>query len=401
MFRNAGRFITLLAAVLAITLIIIAPANAADIRNGQKLDIPAGEVVNDDLYLFGSGITVDGTVNGDVIAFGDRIAINGQVNGNVNGAANYITVKGQVRDSVRAAASTIDIDGKIGGDLVAAASQVNITPGGSVGRDFLVAAGTARADGTVGKDIRGSVGSLFINSSVGGNVDVESSDVKLESAASISGDLIYKSENKAEQAEGSNVKGQVKQVVPPPPQPAPSGEATGQMVGWAASAIVIFAVILFIIVALFKYIAALLTGIIFILIARKYIPGLVETLKSKPWPCLGYGALFFLLAPIAIVIAFMLVIGIPLGLIGLSLYILAVYLGHIFTGLFIGKWMLRQHADTISVGPLIGALALGLLVVYVIAIIPLIGCLSDLAAVLFGLGAICLLIKTKLGGNAV
>ena len=397
MFIKAGRFITLLAAVLAVTIILTAPAAAADIRQGQMLIIPADEVVNDDLYLFGSGITIDGTVNGDVIAFGDRIAVNGPINGNFNGGANYITIKGKVQDSVRAAASAIDVNGHIGGDLVAVASQVYITPGGSVGRDLLAAVGTMRVDGPVGKDIRGSAGDLIINSSVGGNVDIECRDVKLEPAASIAGYLTYRSEHEAEQAAGAMVKGQTTHVSPPPPQT--SGDATGRMVGWALSAIVIFAVILLVLVAIFKYIAALLTGIIFILIARKYISGLVETLKSKPWHSLGYGALFLFLVPIAVVIAFILVIGIPLGLAGLALYILAVYLGRIFTGLFIGKWMLRQSADTTAPGPLIGALALGLLVVNIVSVIPFIGSLCDLAAILFGLGAILIFIKTKLDGK--
>ena len=398
MFRKAGRFIILLAAVLAVTIIIAAPVDAADIRQGEKLVVPAGEVVDDDLYLFGSRIAVDGTVNGDIIAFADIIDINGPVNGNFNGGANYITVKGPVRGSVRVAASTMDIDSSIGGDLVAAASQLDITPGGSVGRDLLAAAGTVHVDGPVGKDIRGSAGDLIINSSVGGNIDVECRDIKLEPAASIAGYPTYRSENKASQAEGAVVKGRTTHVSPPP---QPSGESTGRMVGWALSAIVIFAVILLIIIAVFKYIAALLTGIIIILIVCKYTPGLIETLKNKPWHCLGYGALFLLLVPIAVVIAFVLVIGIPLGLAGLALYILAVYLGHIFTGLFVGKWMLRQSADTTAPGPLIGALALGLLAVYIVSIIPFVGSLCDLAAILFGLGAILIFIKTKLTGNAV
>jgi len=400
MFMKAGRFITLLAALITITILAAAPANAADVRQGNNLVIPAGEVVNDDLYLFGSGIKIDGSVNGDVIAFGDRIAVNGPVNGNFNGAANYITVKGKVQDSVRAAASAIDIDSSIGGDLVAAASQVDITTAGSVGRDFLPAAGTVNVDGPVGKDIRGSAGDLIINSSVGGNVHIECRTLKLEPSASIAGNLTYKSENKAEQDAGAKVGGQTQQIVPPPPQPSPSGEATGRMVGWATSAIVIFIVIMLFIIALLKYVAALLTGIIFILLARKYIPGLIETLKSKPWPCLGYGALFLFLVPVAIFIAFMSIIGIPLGLAALALYILAVYLGHIFMALFIGRWMLRQHSNNTSIGPMIGALALGLLAVYIVALIPLIGCLSDLAAILFGLGAFILFIRSKTGCSA-
>jgi hypothetical protein len=170
--------------------------------------------------------------------------------------------------------------------------------------------------------------------------------------------------------------------------------------GLAASGIVMFFVILFVLIALFKYIAALLTGIIFILLARKFIPGLIDTLKGKPWPCLGYGALFFVLAPIAIFIAFVLVITIPVGLIGLAAYMLAVYLASIFIALFIGKWMLRQSADNTEAGPNIGALALGLLVLFIVSIIPLIGCLCDLAAVLFGLGAFFLFIRSKSGCGA-
>ena len=400
MFIRAGRFLALLAAVLTVIILLTVPTAAADIRQGQTLIIPAEEVVNDDLYLFGSGITIDGTVNGDVIAFGDRININGPIKGNFNGAADYLTLDGGVRDSVRAAASSIYIDGNIGGDLVAAASQIDITGAGSVGRDFLPASGTVNVRGPVGKDIRGSAGDLIINSSVGGNVNVECSTLKLEPSATIIGDLTYKSDKDAVQSEGASVWGKVDHIVPPPPESSTTGQSAGQMAGLAASGIVMFFVILLIIIAIFKYVAALLTGIIFILLARKYIPGLIGTLKSKPWPCLGYGALFFVLVPIAIVVAFMLIIAVPLGLIGLAVWVLAVYLASIFIALFIGKWMLRQSADNTAIGPSIGALALGLLVFYIISVIPFIGCLSDLAAVLFGLGAFILFIRTKAGCSA-
>jgi cytoskeletal protein CcmA (bactofilin family) len=397
MFLKAGRFLALLAAVLAITVLLTAPASAADVRQGQTLVIPAEEVVNDDLYLFGSVITIDGTVNGDVIAFGDRININGPIKGNFNGAANYLTLDGGVRDSIRAAASSIYIDGNIGGDLVAAASQIDITSAGSVGRDFLPAAATVNVRGPVGKDIRGSAGDFIIGSGVGGNVNIECGTLKLEPSATITGDLTYKSKQAAVQAEGASVWGKVDHIVPPPPESSTTGQSAGRVAGLAASGIVIFIVIMLIVIALFKYVAALLTGIIFILLARKYIPGLIQTLKSKPWPCLGYGALFFVLAPIAIFIAFILVIAIPLGLIGLAVWVLAVYLASIFIALLIGKWMLRQSADNTAVGPNIGALALGLLVFYIISVIPFIGCLSDLAAVLFGLGAFILFIRSKAG----
>ncbi len=400
MFIKAARSLALLAAVLTVTILLTVPAVAADIRQGNNLVIPAGEVVNDDLYLFGSGITIEGAVNGDVIAFGDHINIKGPINGNFNGAANYVTADGDVRDSFRVAASTIFVDGKIGGDLVAAASEIDITSGGSVGRDFLPAAATVNAGGPVGKDIRGSAGDFTIGSSVGGNVNIECSTLRLEPSASIAGDLTYKSKTDAVQAEGAKVGGKIDHIVPPPPETSTTGQSAGQVAGLAASGIVMFFVVLFILIALFKYIAALLTGIIFILLARKFIPVLINTLKGKPWPCLGYGALLFVLAPIAIFILFILVITIPLGLIVLAVWLLAVYLASIFIALFLGKWMLRQSADNTEAGPNIGALALGLLVFYIISVIPFIGCLCDLAAVLFGLGAFFLFIRSKAGCGA-
>ncbi|MFA5079381.1 MAG: hypothetical protein WC541_07850 [Dehalococcoidia bacterium] len=400
MLAKAGRFLAVLAAVLTFTILLSVPATAADIRQGNNLVIPAGEVVNDDLYLFGSGITVEGTVNGDIIAFGDHINLKGPINGNFNGAANYVSVDGGVRDSVRVAASTIFVEGKIGGDLVAAASEIDITGAGSVGRDLLPAAATVNVGGPVGKDIRGSAGDFVIGSSVGGNVNIECSTLRLEPSAGIAGDLTYKSKIDAVQAEGAKVGGKIDHIVPPPPETSTSGQSAGTVAGLAASGIAMFFVILFILIALFKYIAALLTGIVFILVARKFMPGLIQTLKGKPWPCLGYGALFFVLAPIAIFIAFILVITIPLGLIGLAVWMLAVYLASIFIALFLGKWMLRQSADNTEAGPNIGALALGLLVFYIISVIPFIGCLFDLAAVLFGLGAFFLFIRSQAGCGA-
>jgi cytoskeletal protein CcmA (bactofilin family) len=400
MFAKAGRLLALLCAALTAIIIFSAPAGAADVRQGQTLVIPADEVVNDDLYLFGSGITINGTVNGDVIAFGDRININGPIIGNFNGASNYITVDGDVRGSLRAAASSIYVDGKIGGDLVAAASQIDVTGAGSVGRDFLPAAAMVNVSGPVGKDIRGSAGDFVIGNSVGGNVNIECNTLQLEPSASISGDLTYKSKLDATRSEGAKVAGKIDHIVPPPPESSTTGQSAGRVAGLTASGIVLFFVILIIIIALFKYVAMLLTGIIFILMARKHLPGLIETLKNKPWPCLGYGALFFVLVPIAVVVAFMLIIAIPLGLIGLAVWVLAVYLGSIFIALFIGKWMLRQGADNTAVGANIGALALGLLVLFIVSVIPFIGCLSDLVVVLFGLGAFILFIRSKAGCSA-
>ena len=57
-----------------IVALIGAPAAfAADFRTDTSISIGDDEVINDDLYLFGTTITVNGIVNGDLFAAGNFI----------------------------------------------------------------------------------------------------------------------------------------------------------------------------------------------------------------------------------------------------------------------------------------------------------------------------------------
>ena len=46
--------------------------------------LPAGEIVQDDLYVTGGEIYIDGNVEGDLVAFGGYIEVNGNVTGDVH-----------------------------------------------------------------------------------------------------------------------------------------------------------------------------------------------------------------------------------------------------------------------------------------------------------------------------
>ena len=395
MINKSGKFIAAFAAVLIISILIFIPAYAADTRTGQNVDVAAGEVVNDDLYLAGSEVTVDGTVNGDVIAVGNRVTINGDVNGSVTVAASIITIKGKVSNSVRAAGNEVNINSNIGNDLVVMAGSLAISPAGSIGRDLLAMSRAVYVNGPVTRNITGNANNLIIGSTVGGNVKVEAADVKLEPSASIAGNLEYSSLNEAAIAAGAAVKGKTIHTVPEQ-APAPSNQTAATALGAVAATIIAFILGFIIVLALFKYAAALLFGIVIILIARRHVADVIETLRNKPWPCLGWGALIAVLTPIAAAILCLVIVGIPLAIAGLAIYIIALYLGHIITAIFLGKWILRRLNSDDSIAHLIGALALGLLIIYVAGLIPFISIITDLAVILFGFGSIVYYIKGKL-----
>ena len=64
-------------------------------RNQPQIIIGAGDVIDDDLFLTGETVEMNGTVNGDLFATGQRITINGEVNGNLFVSGSDITLNGR------------------------------------------------------------------------------------------------------------------------------------------------------------------------------------------------------------------------------------------------------------------------------------------------------------------
>jgi hypothetical protein len=63
-------FLICLALIAFILFFIPMPALSSDVRFAKDLTIAANEIVNDDVYLAGERIRIDGTVNGDAIVAG-------------------------------------------------------------------------------------------------------------------------------------------------------------------------------------------------------------------------------------------------------------------------------------------------------------------------------------------
>lgn len=395
MLAKLLKLFAIFAAAIVISALIFLPVQAADTRTGEKVIVGAGEVVNDDLYLAGSEVNVDGKVNGDIIAVGNKVIINGEVNGSVIAAGSIVTVNGRIANAVRAAGNKIFLNGKTGRDLVAMAASVSTSTTSEIGLDLLAYAGIINISGPIDRNVVCGANRLVVASSIQGKVIAKANEVRLEAPAIIEGDLEYSSAADAVIAPGARVRGKITNV-----QAEKAAAAAEQTVSTAISAVVstVMAFILgfMIIIFILTYAAALLTGVVLIFISRRYLAEVLETLRTKFWPCLGWGALMAVIVPIAASILCMVLVGIPLAVAILALFIIALYIGHIITAILLGKWLLRMLAKDETIANLIGALALGLLVIYILAIIPFLGVITSLAAVLFGFGAIVYYIKSKL-----
>lgn len=355
----------LIVSLLAILLMAFtaAPALAFDARSGNIVTVASGEVIDGDLYVAGSTIIIDATINGDLIAAGRTITVNGPVNGSIMAAGETVNINGEVTHAVRVIGETLNISGTIGRDLLVGGAKFSMASTAEIGGDLLLGASKARIDGLIKGDINSGVDSLTI-----------------ASTASIQGKLTYISENEANIQSDAQISGTITHKLPDVKEKIATGIGLwGTVIG---------------------FLMILVLGIIIILFAPKRVEAVTESIRTRPWASLGWGAVILVATPIVASIVCITIIGLPLGLITLALYAIVIYLTQLFVGLLIGKLIIGAYKGVVETrGALVGALALGLAILRFLMLIPFVGFFFRLATILFGLGAI-LVSERKLRAEA-
>jgi len=352
------------------------PVLAADLRSGDTVTIASGEVIDDDLYIAAANTIIDGTVNGDIFGVGTTITINGIVNGGVSIVGQTLTVNGEIAGGARLAGNTIKVNGNIDGDLLAAGNTIDVASTARIGGDFLFGAATVRIDGPVEGYIKGGGSEVILTNGVGGDIELKVDNLTIASTANIQGNLTYTSDNEANIQSGAQIAGTTTRKIPEARIPAEAAPFFG--IGGKVIA----------------FLMTLLAGIVVVLVAPRRATAVAASVRHKPWLSLGWGAVILFATPIAAIITFITVVGVPVGLIGLALYGIGIYLSQIAVGLFIGYWIIGYFRKVETRGILVGALALGFTILTLLKLIPYAGFPLWLATVLFGLGAMALSEKT-------
>ncbi len=187
---------------LALTLLTVmvlgavGTVSAAEFPKGET--IPAGETIDDDVFISGENVVVDGTVNGNLFATGQTVTLNGYVTGDallmaervVVGESAVVTgnlfiagagieINGQVNGSVFGGSASMilgknanternlfyggysletDSSSRVGMDLYAAGYQMMLS--GATERDLGLAAAAVELNGTIGRNAHIDVGQV-------------------------------------------------------------------------------------------------------------------------------------------------------------------------------------------------------------------------------------------------
>jgi hypothetical protein len=101
--------------------------------------------------------------------------------------------------------------------------------------------------------------------------------------------------------------------------------------------------------------------------------------------------------PVAALILMFTLIGVPLALLVIALYLALLLVGYVSTGIGLGAWALAKLKSDRAEAKWwrIGAAVLGVLAISLLGRLPYVGVLVVLAGLLIGLGAVLLQVRTR------
>jgi cytoskeletal protein CcmA (bactofilin family) len=353
-FSRRSAVTSTIVSLLALLTVFSSSSFGMDVRRSDKpLTVPAGETVDDTLVVFGESVTIDGTVTGDLVAFAGQVTIRGRVKGNVISFARRVELEGAVEGSVMGFAQSVESRGQIAHNIYAFGQTVDIRRDAHIDQNATMFAAQSNVEGTIGKDAHVFAGSLNVSA-----------------PAQIGGGLTARvgRTGNAYIAPGVTIGGRTDVQAP---QPAPSKYSRISFYVWQTIWLA----------------GAFIAGLILFWLAPSLSRVRFENAKDLLVSA-GIGCIALIAAPIAAIVAMITLIGLPLGLMGLSAWVLGIYLAKIIVAAFLGRALLTNIGDAQPAMPLI--LLAGLVPVFIAINLPFIGGLINFLLVILGLGTVAL-----------
>ena len=285
-------------------------------------------------------------------------------------------------------AQTARIDGRVGGDLYSFVGDLTIGDTGAVEGAIYGSSGGLTINGTVGGPISYAGGAVVLNGTVHGDVSVEVGELELGPRAVIEGDLRYESAREASIDPGARISGQLRHFTPRTDEEDEERPTSGS---WFTIWSIMW--------GCWWFLASFFVGAVALALGGDPARRPAACLASQPALGLGFGFVVAVVLPAASIVAIILLVTLPLGILTLLIYVIAVYLARLVASQTIGDRLLRSLRGGREPSAY-ASLALGLLLFYFLTKIPYVGFLIWLAAVIAGLGGIFLALRARKGAES-
>ncbi len=368
---------TAMLSVIVFLALFSSSTYALDIRKSDDgvITVPQDEIIDDTLVVFGDSVNIDGTVNGDLIAFARNVSVRGIVKGNVIGFGQHVTVEGMVQGSILGFGQTVQTRGHVTNNVYGFGQNVGIATGAEVSGNAALFGSETDIGGSIGHDLWAFSGRTDVRGNVLHNVNAYSGRVTVSAPARIVGNLSARvPRNDSVRVEpGATVGGKTNiQVTPPAPNRFATFSFYVRQIIWLAA----------------TFVTGLILFWLFPALTRINLDSARALLTAA-----GIGFLAACATPIAAIIICVTLIGLPIGLTTLALWILGLYLAKIVLAGFLGRALLGGQGEQ-RPSPALALLA-GLVLVLIAVNLPFVGGIINFLLTLLGLGALIMTVYRR------
>ena len=324
-------------------------------------------------FLAEEDLVVEKEINGTLFAAGNTVKVTSSVDGISFVAGNKVNVSGQ-SDYLFIGGNDITVDKVNVKDAFIAGSFISISD--STIRDLWVAGSKVTISSDITRDAYIAGEKVVINAKIIGDVEIAADKIELGERAEIVGKLKYPEEAKLTKAETTKI------------NETETYKSNNVKVNISPAK----AALAFIIGEVYSYLVILLIAFVMLFLFKKTFSDIKKMKKDASVLLTTLAGLIGLIViPIASILIMITLIGIPLGVLGLVMYVIMIFLSIIPSVYFVGNWLFGK---TIKNSYLL--MMVSLLLFYVVKLIPFVGGLFELLMLLFGLGLYLMVIKNNI-----
>ncbi len=359
---------------------------ASDYRAGSEVIISEEQPGN--VYAAGSQVTINAVINGDLIVAGGDITVNDSIRDDVIIAGGNITIMGVAGNDLRVFGGEITIAKDVYGDLVVTSGEVRIREGVTIWGDLVAAGGEIISNANVKGKVKIAGGELKLNGRLDGAIDAKAGDLYFN--AVVGGPSVIATKNLslgtearfAENVRYWNGAGEVnfdghltnnatvefdqslKQEM--------DFEFNMKKVAWT--------------ITMFRIVSGIVLVSLLILLFGGFFERNAGEVRARMGNYLGLGLLLFLGLPFASAVAFGTVIGIPLGVIGIALFVILLIMANSLTAVVAAYEVKKARKENWNTALLIGIAILLFAALRLLDMVPVAGSLVNFALAAIAVG---------------
>lgn len=343
----------------AFALLTLDHLYASNVKTGKEVIIT--EPVDGNFYAAAGQISIQAPINGDLVCAAGNIKVAAPVAADILLCGGEVTISSPVASDVRLAGGKVMLEANVGGDLVITGGELRVREGVQIAGDVYIAGGKVVLDGTVSGDLKIAGGEVFFNGTINGSMDAKGGKIFLNGAVQGSALLAARELNIGSKAafysrveywnesgdvhfEGKLYNGATARYNEDLKFQTKFDREIVQK-GFAAF-------------AFFRFASAALLMMLLVLLFGPFFDKNAGTIRPQLNKHLGIGSLLLVGTPLAALLAFITVIGIPIGFILISGYSVVLMLANSVTAVVAAYELKKYYQKSWNKGIVI-AVAIG------------------------------------------